>query len=65
MSLGFAEVAKHRSKQAWLYQQGDISFVVNAQPHSQAEAFAKEHGPRCVAWRFGSKTVGKRWNMYW
>ncbi|MDF4761441.1 4-hydroxyphenylpyruvate dioxygenase, partial [Vibrio parahaemolyticus] len=32
-SLGFAEIAKHRSKQAWLYRQGDINFIINAQPH--------------------------------
>ncbi len=43
VSLGFAEIAKHRSKEAWLYRQGDISFIVNAQPHSQAEGFAKVH----------------------
>ena len=35
-SLGFAAIAKHRSKEAWLYRQGDINFIVNAQPHSQA-----------------------------
>ncbi|MGF1911414.1 4-hydroxyphenylpyruvate dioxygenase [Vibrio kasasachensis] len=51
-SLGFAEVAKHRSKLAWLYQQGDISFVVNAQPHSQAQAFARLHGPSVCGMAF-------------
>ncbi|RJX72962.1 4-hydroxyphenylpyruvate dioxygenase [Vibrio sinensis] len=51
-SLGFAEIAKHRSKQAWLYRQGDISFIVNAQPHSQAEAFAKLHGPSVCGMAF-------------
>ncbi|NIY83140.1 4-hydroxyphenylpyruvate dioxygenase [Vibrio hepatarius] len=51
-SLGFAEIAKHRSKEAWLYRQGDISFIVNAQPHSQAEAFAKVHGPSVCGMAF-------------
>nr|AAC45755.1 hemolysin [Vibrio vulnificus] len=51
-SLGFAEVAKHRSKEAWLYRQGDINFVVNAQPHSQAEEFAKVHGPSVCGMAF-------------
>ncbi|WP_367986550.1 4-hydroxyphenylpyruvate dioxygenase [Vibrio sp. NTOU-M3] len=51
-SLGFAEVAKHRSKEAWLYRQGDINFIVNAQPHSQAEEFAKEHGPSVCGMAF-------------
>ncbi len=54
-SLGFAEVAKHRSKQAWLYQQGDVSFVVNAEPHSQAEAFARKHGPSVCGMAFRVK----------
>lgn len=56
VSLGFAEIAKHRSKEAWLYRQGDISFIVNAQPHSQAEGFAKVHGLQFVAWHFACKT---------
>ncbi|TKB50858.1 4-hydroxyphenylpyruvate dioxygenase [Ferrimonas aestuarii] len=51
--LGFTEVAQHRSKRAWLYRQGDINFIVNSEPHSQAEAFAKLHGPSVcgMAWR--------------
>ena len=52
MSLGFAEIAKHRSKEAWLYRQGDINFIVNAQPHSQAESFAREHGPSVCGMAF-------------
>ncbi|CAE6943994.1 COG3185 4-hydroxyphenylpyruvate dioxygenase and related hemolysins [Vibrio sp. B1REV9] len=54
-SLGFAEIAKHRSKEAWLYRQGDISFIVNAQPHSQAEAFSKLHGPSVCGMAFRVK----------
>ncbi len=52
VSLGFAEIAKHRSKEAWLYRQGDINFIVNEQPHSQAEAFAKVHGPSVCGMAF-------------
>ncbi|PFG56061.1 4-hydroxyphenylpyruvate dioxygenase [Vibrio sp. ES.051] len=55
VSLGFAEIAKHRSKKAWLYRQGEISFIVNAQPHSQAEEFAKEHGPSVCGMAFRVK----------
>ncbi|HDM8154109.1 TPA: 4-hydroxyphenylpyruvate dioxygenase [Vibrio harveyi] len=55
VSLGFAEIAKHRSKEAWLYRQGDISFIVNAQPHSQAEGFAKVHGPSVCGMAFRVK----------
>ncbi|WP_416305571.1 4-hydroxyphenylpyruvate dioxygenase [Neptunicella sp. SCSIO 80796] len=53
LSLGFAEVAQHRSKRVWLFKQGDINFIVNAEPSSQAEAFARKHGPSVcgMAWR--------------
>ncbi|EKE75122.1 4-hydroxyphenylpyruvate dioxygenase [Gallaecimonas xiamenensis] len=51
-SLGFAEVAKHKHKDAWLYRQGDINFIVNGQPHSHALEFAKKHGPSVCAMAF-------------
>lgn len=50
--LGFSEVAKHRSKEAWLFKQGDINFIINAQPSSQAAAFAAEHGPSVCGMAF-------------
>ncbi|MEX1057511.1 MAG: 4-hydroxyphenylpyruvate dioxygenase [Natronospirillum sp.] len=50
--LGFTEVAKHRSKQAWLYKQSDVQFIVNAQPQSQSEAFARQHGPSVCGMAF-------------
>jgi 4-hydroxyphenylpyruvate dioxygenase len=54
-SLGFAAVAKHRSKDVTLYRQGDINFVVNAEPDSFAQAFAKVHGPSACAMAFRVK----------
>ncbi len=45
--IGFAPVARHRSKDVRLYQQGDVSFIVNAEPGSFGQAFARVHGP-CV-----------------
>ncbi|ODS11263.1 4-hydroxyphenylpyruvate dioxygenase [Vibrio scophthalmi] len=51
-SLGFAEIAKHRSKEAWLFRQGGINFIVNAQPHSQAHRCAKQHGPSVCGMAF-------------
>ncbi len=54
-SLGFTEVAKHRSKQVWLYRQGDISFIVNSEPDSQSEAFARLHGPSVCGMAFRVK----------
>jgi 4-hydroxyphenylpyruvate dioxygenase len=42
--LGFAKVAKHKSKNVWLYRQGDINFILNQEPKSQAAYFSAEHG---------------------
>lgn len=52
LNLGFAEVAQHRSKQVWLFKQGDVNFIVNAEPSSQAEEFAREHGPSVCGMAF-------------
>ncbi|KXI27976.1 4-hydroxyphenylpyruvate dioxygenase [Paraglaciecola hydrolytica] len=51
-SLGFAEVAQHRSKRVWLFKQGDINFIVNAEPSSQAEEFARLRGPSVCGMAF-------------
>ena len=51
-ALGFAEVARHRSKDVSLYRQGDINFVVNREPRSPAAYFAAEHGPSACAMAF-------------
>lgn len=51
--LGFTEVAKHKSKEAWLYKQNGINFIINSEVGGQAEDFAKIHGPSVcgMAWR--------------
>lgn len=51
-TMGFSLVARHRSKNVVLYRQGDINFIVNAQPGSFAEQFAKQHGPSAPAMAF-------------
>ncbi|RUO38266.1 4-hydroxyphenylpyruvate dioxygenase [Aliidiomarina shirensis] len=50
--LGFTEVAKHRRKDVWLFKQNDINFIVNGQPSSQAEEFARAHGPSVCGMAF-------------
>src|SRR5438876_476664 len=50
--LGFTAIARHRSKNVLLYRQGEINFVVNAEPHSFAQAFARVHGPSICAIAF-------------
>jgi 4-hydroxyphenylpyruvate dioxygenase len=46
--LGFAAVARHKSKPVTLYRQGDINFLVNETPDSFASEFAAAHGPACT-----------------
>ncbi|MGH8182280.1 MAG: 4-hydroxyphenylpyruvate dioxygenase [Rhodanobacteraceae bacterium] len=43
--LGFAAVARHKSKAITLYRQGDCNLLVNEQPDSFAADFAAKHGP--------------------
>jgi 4-hydroxyphenylpyruvate dioxygenase len=50
--LGFAAAARHRSKNVTLYRQGDVNFLVNAEPGSFAQAFARLHGPAVCAIAF-------------
>ena len=52
-SLGFAAVARHRSRDVTLYRQGDINFLVNAEPVAPFREFAAQHGPSVCAmgWR--------------
>ncbi|MFB9887992.1 4-hydroxyphenylpyruvate dioxygenase [Balneatrix alpica] len=50
--LGFVAVARHRSKDVTLYRQGDINFIINAEPDSFAQQFARAHGPSACAMAF-------------
>ncbi|MGQ0664880.1 MAG: 4-hydroxyphenylpyruvate dioxygenase [Pseudomonadota bacterium] len=58
LSMGFAAVARHRSKDVTLYRQGDVNFIVNAEPDSFAQAFARVHGPSACAMAFRVKDSG-------
>ena len=50
--MGFVAAARHRSKAVALYKQGDVNFVLNAEPESFAQAFARLHGPSVCAIAF-------------
>ncbi len=50
--MGFTQVARHRSKDVLLYRQGEINFIVNREPRSQAAYFAAEHGPSACGLAF-------------
>jgi 4-hydroxyphenylpyruvate dioxygenase len=51
--MGYAEVARHRSKDISLYRQGEINYVINREPDSHAAGFVAAHGPcaSAMAWR--------------
>ncbi|HEY0524554.1 MAG TPA: 4-hydroxyphenylpyruvate dioxygenase [Stellaceae bacterium] len=58
-SMGFAKVAKHRSKDVELWRQGDVNFILNAEPESFAQAFARTHGPSICAMAFRVRDAAK------
>lgn len=43
-ALGFAPVAKHRSKDVTRWKQGDINFVLNSEPDGHAQSHEVVHG---------------------
>jgi 4-hydroxyphenylpyruvate dioxygenase len=47
--MGFAAIARHRHKDVTLYRQGEINFIINAEPDSFAQRFARKHGPSVCA----------------
>ncbi|HXR88613.1 MAG TPA: 4-hydroxyphenylpyruvate dioxygenase [Stellaceae bacterium] len=58
-AMGFTAIAKHRAKDVTLYRQGDINFLINAEPDSFAQAFAAAHGPSVCAFAFRVRDAAK------
>ncbi len=50
--MGFRAIARHRHKNVTLYRQGGINFILNAEPDSFAQRFARLHGPSVCAIAF-------------
>ena len=53
--MGFPVSARHRSKNVTLHRQGDINFVINAEPRGFGQQFARAHGPSACAMAFRVK----------
>ena len=51
--MGYAHVATHKTKAVELWQQGDISYLINNEQGSHAAGFVAEHGPCApsMGWR--------------
>jgi 4-hydroxyphenylpyruvate dioxygenase len=50
--MGFAAIARHRSKNVLRFAQGDITFILNMEPTGQPAAFRAAHGPSANAMAF-------------
>ena len=50
--MGFTAIARHRHKDVTLFRQGEINFILNAEPASFAQRFARLHGPSVCAIAF-------------
>jgi 4-hydroxyphenylpyruvate dioxygenase len=51
--MGYRPVAKHKTRNITVWRQGDINYIVNAEPGSFAARFVEQHGPCApsMAWR--------------
>lgn len=51
--MGYIHTATHKTKAIELWQQGDITYVLNIEPDSHASGFIAEHGPCApsMGWR--------------
>jgi 4-hydroxyphenylpyruvate dioxygenase len=55
--MGFPAIAQHRSRNVTLHRQGDINFIINAEPDSFAQRFARTHGGSICAMAFRVKNA--------
>ncbi|GGC06119.1 4-hydroxyphenylpyruvate dioxygenase [Novosphingobium endophyticum] len=58
-AMGFARIARHRSKDVELWRQGGINFITNYEPHSPAWFFSREHGPSACGMGFRVRDAHK------
>ena len=51
--MGYTLTARHKQKAIELWQQGDITYILNDEPDSHARRFVEEHGPCApsMGWR--------------
>jgi 4-hydroxyphenylpyruvate dioxygenase len=51
--MGYQRTARHKTRDIEIWQQGDITYLINAEPGSHAAQFIAEHGPCApsMGWR--------------
>lgn len=57
--VGFQKIGQHKRKNVTLYRQNQINFVINSEPGTFAQKFAKQHGPSICATGFRVKNAQK------
>lgn len=62
-AMGFAQVARHRSKDVQLWRQGGINLIANYEPRSPAAWFAAEHGPSACGMAFRVRDAARAYAM--
>src|SRR3954453_14113918 len=50
--MGYAPVARHRTKKITLYRQGDVNYLVNEEPGTHGFDFVAPHCPRAPSMVF-------------
>jgi len=53
--MGLPVIARHRRKNVTLHRQGDVNFIINAEPGGFGQQFAAQHGPSACAMAFRVK----------
>ena len=61
--MGFAMVARHRSKDVQLWRQGRINFIANYEAQSPAAYFAAEHGPSACGMGFRVRDAARAYAL--
>jgi 4-hydroxyphenylpyruvate dioxygenase len=61
--MGFPVVARHRRKNVTLHRQGDINFIINAEPGSFGQRFAQQHGPSACAMAFRVRDAARAFDL--
>ena len=61
--MGFPVVARHRRKNVTLHRQGDINFIINAEPDGFGQRFAQQHGPSACAMAFRVRDAARAFEL--
>ena len=61
--MGFPAVARHRRKNVTLHRQGDINFIINAEPGGFGQRFAQQHGPSACAMAFRVRDASQAFEL--